>query len=72
MLILLKNGISRPCSEETKQKISIANKKRFAIFNPLKGRILSEETTQKLSEAHKGKKFTEEAKQNMSESHKRR
>ena len=57
----------KPCSEESKQKMSEA----------LKGKPLSEETKRKISEAHKGKpssykgkQHSEETKQKMSEAHK--
>jgi len=49
----------RKCSEETKKKISEANK----------GRKLSEETKKKISEAHKGKKLSEETKKKIGEGH---
>ena len=41
-----------PCSEETKRKISEANK---GNPGPWEGKQLSEETKRKISEAHKGK-----------------
>lgn len=50
--------VGRKCSEETKRKISEANK----------GKHPSEETRRKLSESHKGKKFSEETKRKMSKS----
>lgn len=49
----------RRCSEETKKKISEANK----------GRKLSPEHKKKISEAHKGKKLSAETKQKISEGH---
>jgi len=49
----------RKCSEETKKKISEANK----------GRKLSEETKKKISEAHKGKRLSEETKKKIGEGH---
>ncbi len=53
----LKAGAGRgSCSEETKKKISQANK----------GRKVSEETRKRLSESHKGFKVTEETKRKLS------
>ena len=49
----------RKCSEETKKKISEANK----------GRKLSPEHKKKISEAHKGKKLSEETKLKISKGH---
>jgi hypothetical protein len=46
-----------PCSEETKQKVSQANK----------GRIFSDETKHKMSISHKGKMLSEEHKKKLSE-----
>ena len=54
-------------SEETKQKIGLASKGRPA-WN--KGTQPSEETKQKMSEAHKGIPHSEEARKKMSEAHK--
>ena len=51
--------MGRKCSEETKKKISEANK----------GRKLSAEHKKKISEAHKGKKLSEETKRKISEGH---
>lgn len=51
--------MGRKCSEETKKKISKANK----------GRKLSDETKKKISEAHKGKKLSEETKRKIGEGH---
>lgn len=55
-------GTGQLCSEETKRKISKANKgkkmseeARKKISETLKGRKLSEETRKKMSEARKGK-----------------
>ena len=45
-----KNQVNRPCSEETKRKISEANKDR----------IFTDEHKAKLSEAHKGKELSSE------------
>ena len=56
-------------SEETKRKISNANK---GEKNYHYGKSLSEETKIKLSEAHKGKTLSEETKRKMSESRKGR
>ena len=56
-------GTSMPCSEETKRKISEANK----------GRHHSEETKRKMSEVHKGKKCkprSDEWRRKQSEAHK--
>ena len=49
--------LGRPCSEETRRKISKAHK----------GKTLSEEHRCKLSISHKGKKLSEETKRKMSE-----
>ena len=67
-------------SEETKKKLSEANKGKHLleetkrkISESRKGRHFSEETKRKMSESHKGKKpyeMTEETKRKMSESHK--
>jgi hypothetical protein len=62
-----------PCTEETKRKISKANKGLQAGENHFNyGKHLSEETRQKMSEAHKGcisgmkgKHHSEEARQKM-------
>ena len=58
-------GVTR--SEETKKKISEANKGRIT-WN--KGLTLSEETRKKMSEAKKGKIVSEETRKKMSEAHK--
>lgn len=69
----------RPCSAETKEKISITKKKQNLCGqrNPLFGKTLSEdhkrklsrtpseETRRKLSEANKGKKLTDEQKNHL-------
>lgn len=47
---------NKPHSEETKQKISIANK----------GKVRTEKTKEKISESCKGRKFSEEHKRNLS------
>ena len=63
-------------SDEAKQKVSLANKNRVVSLETRKKlseimtgtkRPKSKETIQKLSEAHKGKKFTEEHKNNLSD-----
>ena len=51
-------------SDETKKKISKANSGEKAYWH---GKMLSEETKQKMSEAHTGKTFREEHKQKISE-----
>lgn len=53
-------GKDIPLLEETKVKISLANK----------GKIVSQETQEKVSKANKGKIRTEEQRQNISEGHK--
>jgi 5-methylcytosine-specific restriction endonuclease McrA len=55
------------CSEEAKQKISIANK---GEKNHNYGKHLSEETKKKLSQANKGKHHSEETKKKISDAHK--
>lgn len=72
-------GIPRPVSEETKQKISIANMghktsnaTRIKISNIHKGKIASEETRQKMSASGKIKIFTEEHRKHLSDSLKNR
>ena len=55
----MRADMRRKCSEETKKKISEANK----------GRKLSDETKKKISEAHKGKKLSEETKLKISKGH---
>jgi hypothetical protein len=54
-------------SEETKKKISDANK---GENNPNYGKHRSEETRKKLSDANKGKRLSEETKKKMSDAHK--
>lgn len=54
------NKRRKHCSEETKRKISEANK----------GKIVSEETKKKLADAHRGIHPSEETKRKMSESRK--
>ncbi len=58
----------RACSEETRRKISEANKK----WKRQKGRICSEETRRRISEAQKGKVVSEETRQNIKEGLRRR
>jgi group I intron endonuclease len=53
-------GISYPMSEETKKKLSEANKGR-----KYPNRKITEETRKKLSEARRGKKWDEESKQKL-------
>ena len=55
-------GVSKACSEETKAKISAANK----------GRLVSEEAKIKMSKSAKGRKHTEEARAKMSAASKAR
>lgn len=56
-------------SEEHKQKIS-SNHANFKENNhPFYGKHHTEQSKQKMSEAHKGKKHSEETKKKMSESH---
>jgi len=50
-------SVGKPCSEETKKKISEA----------LMGNILSEETRRKMSKAHKGLHHSKETKRKISE-----
>lgn len=52
------NTLGKPCSEETRRKISEANKGRLPV-------PLTEETRTKLSRANKGRKHTPEARKNM-------
>lgn len=68
-----------PRSEETRQKISAANKGKVRSFETCrkisvanKGKVLSKETKQKLSEVNKGKKMSKVARQKMSEAAKLR
>ena len=77
-------GFTRVVSQETREKISKANKGRECseehrkkIGESLKGKKhpmynkhWSKEARQHMSEAHKGKKFSEEYKQKLSEAHK--
>ena len=62
---------TKPCSEETKKKISEANK---GIKHPFYGKHLSKETKRKISETNKGKnlgkKLSLETRKKLSESHK--
>lgn len=57
-----------PCSEETKKKISAANKGNQYS----KGRPVTERMRQRLSEVHKGKTISEEQKARISEANKNR
>ena len=77
-------NIGRPCSDETKIKISLAQKgeksywygkhfseeSRMKLSNSSKGKILSEETRNRISTARIGMKFSEEHIKNLKESHK--
>lgn len=60
---ILKRGTSRKgykTSDETKAKLSLANKdKRCGSKNPMFGKMVSEETKLKISLANKGRKHTE-------------
>lgn len=61
---------TKPCSEETKQKISEANKIAIKEYykthdGPNKGKTMSEEQKEKLRIAHKGKKLSEEHKKKI-------
>lgn len=76
--------ISKPCSEETKIKIGLANKgkggrnaiyteeRRAFVSKQWTGAIRSEETKAKISEARKGIKFTDEHRQKLKDSAKNR
>lgn len=73
-------GKHHACSEETKKKISKANKgkirseeQRNNISRSLKGRSLSEEHRRKIGEASKGRKYTlsEETRKKMSTARKK-
>jgi hypothetical protein len=57
-------NIGRPCSEETKRRISIANKGHIP---PMKGKHQSEESNQKRSEALKGHIVSEEQREKQSQ-----
>jgi|TARA_B110000259_G_scaffold144359_1_gene162571 hypothetical protein len=60
-----KKGVKRgPMSEETKAKISASKKGSKGYWE---GKVLSDETKQKMSDIKKGKEFSEEHKQNISE-----
>ena len=61
-----KYNLGKHRSEETKKKLSEANK---GEKNPMYGKHLSEETKKKLSEANKGKHLSDEAKKKLSEAH---
>lgn len=63
----LKGKKKPPRSEEHKRKISESHR---GEKNPNFGKHHSEETIQKMSEAHKGKKLSEESKRKISKSHK--
>ena len=77
-------SISKPCSEETKVKISIANKgkggrnaiyteeRRLQISIQWTGVVRSEDTKQKISDARKGILFSAEHKQKLKDSAKNR
>lgn len=58
-----KKGVPHDVSEETRLKISNANKGRVS---PMLGKHHSEETKQKISKVHKGKKLSDETKQKIS------
>lgn len=60
-----KNGLGKPCSEEKKRKISVAQK----------GKKLSDEHRENISKAKKGKThkpISEEARQKISDKHKKK
>ena len=77
-------SISKPCSEETKVKIGLANKgkggrnaiyteeRRNKVSEQWTGVIRSEETKQKISDARQGIIFTDEHKQKLKDSAKNR
>lgn len=63
------------CSDETKYKISVANKgRKFTEEHKgkLRGRKLSEETKKRLSDLQKARKLSEETKRKISEAHRGR
>ena len=62
-----KYSLGKHFSEETKKKLSEANK---GEKNPMYGKHFSEEHKKKLSEANKGRHHSEESKKKMSEAHK--
>jgi hypothetical protein len=69
----------KPCSEETKKKISIANKGRLRspescakMSKSMRGKkkpSLTEEHNRKIGDANRGKKHSEETKKKLRESH---
>ena len=60
----------KPLSEETRKKLSEANKgKQLGKDNQFYGKKHSEETKKKMAEANKGKKMSEESKKKNSEAH---
>ena len=64
------NGVGQH-SEETRKKLSEANKGKYkGEKHPMYGKPRSEETKKKMSEAHKGKHHSEESKKKISEAHK--
>jgi hypothetical protein len=75
-------SISKPCSEETKSKISIANKggtgriytqeHKDAVSRHWTGVVRSQETRDKISDSRKGIVFTEEHKEKLKNSAKGR
>lgn len=63
---IMAGGKSCKLSEETKKKISVANKGKYeGSKNPNYGKKTSEETKQKIREKLVGKKLAESVKQNM-------
>ena len=67
---LTSGGECYTVSNSTKQKMSENHWDCSGENHPMFGKKHTEETKQKMSEAHKGKKHTEETKQKMSDSHK--
>lgn len=58
-------------SKETRKRLGLANKRRFARDkHPMLGKSPSIETRKKISNANKGRKRTEEARKQMSNAHK--
>lgn len=64
------SSLGRPCSEETKRKISEANKGRVGELSHMWGTERSPETKRKIGEKHKGKVLSKETRMKMSDSKK--